>query len=237
MNPQSTAAPSRPGRRHADLIISVVGLLLLLAWDASGWDLAAAHLFGTASGFAWRDAFITSTVLHNGGRAFAWLLLGGQLWAALRPAAPGGPSRAERWRWMGVILLCLLAVPTLKQFSPTSCPWDLAEFGGIARYVSHWHLGVSDGGSGRCFPSGHAVAAFAFFALYFMWHGHDPRRARLWLLTVLGLGLSFGVAQLVRGAHFPSHTAWSAWLCWVICAAAAALLPRSGQRPVALPAN
>ncbi|HQV57885.1 MAG TPA: hypothetical protein PKV27_07720, partial [Ilumatobacteraceae bacterium] len=65
------------------------------------------------------------------------------------------------------------------------------------------------------------MAAFAFFALYFMWRGHDPRRARLWLLTVLGLGLSFGVAQLVRGAHFPSHTAWSAWLCWVICAAAA----------------
>ena len=84
-------------------------LALVLAWDASGWDLAAAHLFGTGSGFAWRDAYFASTVLHSGGRALAWLLLGGQLWAALRPAAASGPSRAERWRWMGV-MLCWLGI-------------------------------------------------------------------------------------------------------------------------------
>ena len=42
---------------------------------------------------------------------------------------------------------------------------ELAEFGGVAQHVSHWSLGVLDGGPGHCFPSGHASSAFAFFAL------------------------------------------------------------------------
>ena len=27
-------------------------------------------------------------------------------------------------------------------------------------------------------------------------------------------GFSLGLAQQVRGAHFMSHTLWTAWLCW-----------------------
>jgi membrane-associated PAP2 superfamily phosphatase len=34
----------------------------------------------------------------------------------------------------------------------------------------------------------------------------------------------------VRGAHFPSHTLWSAWLCWTLGAIAARVL---GPRAVA----
>jgi membrane-associated PAP2 superfamily phosphatase len=96
----------------------------------------------------------------------------------------------------------------------------LAEFGGAARHLSHWRWGVADGGPGHCFPSGHAVSAFAFFGLYFLWRGHDAGRARILLWAVLGVGLLFGSAQLVRGAHYPSHTLWTAWLCWTISALA-----------------
>jgi membrane-associated PAP2 superfamily phosphatase len=39
--------------------------------------------------------------------------------------------------------------------------------------------------------------------------------------AVLGVGLLLGWTQLVRGAHFPSHMLWSAWLCWTVCAVAA----------------
>jgi hypothetical protein len=45
--------------------------------------------------------------------------------------------------------------------------------------------------------------------------------ARAVLLAVLAAGALFGWAQLARGAHFPSHTLWSAWLCWVIGVAGA----------------
>ena len=41
-------------------------LLFLLAWDASGLDLVLAHWFGTAQGFALRDHWLFTTVLHEG---------------------------------------------------------------------------------------------------------------------------------------------------------------------------
>ena len=216
---------SRHAGRH-DLATTLAALSALLAWDASGADLAVTRLFADTRGFALRDSVWTATLLHDGGRLVAWALLLALVVAALH--APHGrpatlPGRAERWRWLGVMVLCVLAVPLLKRISATSCPWDLAEFGGTARYVSHWAFGQFDGGPAHCFPSGHAVAAFAFFGLYFQWRDHDARHARRWLAVVLGAGLLFGAAQLARGAHHISHTLWSAWLCWACCAAAAAL--------------
>ncbi len=213
------AAQPYSGRR--DLLVTLAALAAVLAWDFSGLDLAAARHFGKAQGFEFTRHFLFSRVAHDGGRLLAWLVLGVQVYLALRPPAMG-PTRALRWRWIGVTLGVVLAVPALKRISATSCPWDLAEFGGAAQYISHWQWGVADGGGGHCFPSGHAVAAFAFFSLYFLWRGVDAKRARLWLGGVLLLGTLFGAAQLARGAHYPSHTLWSAWLCWALYAAAAA---------------
>lgn len=42
--------------------------------------------------------------------------------------------------------------------------------------------------------------------------------ARAWLLAVVLAGLLFGGAQFLRGAHAPSHTLWTAWLCWALSA-------------------
>ena len=42
-----------------------------------------------------------------------------------------------------------------------------------------------------------------------------------WLAAVLVAGSLFGWAQLARGAHYPSHTLWTAWWCWVVCSLAA----------------
>jgi hypothetical protein len=114
-----------------------------------------------------------------------------------------GPTRADRVRWLAVTLLCVLAVPALKQFSHTSCPWDLAEFGGVARYVGHWQAGLLDGGPGRCFPSGHATAAFAFFGGWFVLRDHQPRAARLWLAGVLLAGLVLRRRPVPAGRALP----------------------------------
>ena len=105
-------------------------------------------------------------------------------------------------------------VPLHKRISLTSCPWSLREFGGVAEYVSHWLPGVADGGPGGCFPSGHAVAAFGFFAVYFLWRGHRPALARAVLAAVLVTGALFALAQLACGVHSLSHVQWSAWLFW-----------------------
>ena len=110
----------------------------------------------------------------------------------------------------------------------------------MARYASHWALGVVDGGGGRCFPAGHASAGFAFVGGYFALRHKAPAAARWWLAAAVLAGLVLGGAQQVRGAHFMSHTLWTGWLCWTVgwlCALGAlALRPRlagvvSRQRP------
>ena len=35
-----------------------------------------------------------------------------------------------------------------------------------------------------------------------------------WLAVSLAAVLSMGLAQQMRGAHYMSHTLWTAWLCW-----------------------
>lgn len=212
-----------------DVAATLVAAAALLLWDLSGWDIHVVRWFGDAQGFAWRDAWLTSTLAHQGGRVLAWLVLAALAIDMVRPLA-AGPSRRERAHGLSVTLACLLLVPALKQLSHSSCPWDLAEFGGVARYVSHWQWGVGDGGPGRCFPSGHAVAAFAFLPAYFVWRRQRPRLARACLAAVLVAGALFGAAQLARGAHYPSHTLWSAWLCWLVCVAAFSPGSRPGSR-------
>lgn len=201
-----------------DIAITLALLAALLWWEASGLDPVVAGWYGSAAGFALRDSWWTRDLLHDGGR---WLSGAALAATALFAWRGGRAGRPRRLAWFGLVLAALVLVPLLKRFSATSCPWDLAAFGGGAAYVPHWLLTVLDGGPGHCFPSGHAVAAFAFLPLYFQWRGERPRLALTLLLAVLGFGALFGWAQLARGAHFPSHTLWSAWLCWAIGAAGA----------------
>jgi membrane-associated PAP2 superfamily phosphatase len=213
---------SNAHRSRRELLLSAAAAVLLLLWDLSGLDLTVSAWFGGPQGFVLREAWWTRDLLHEGGRRLAMLVLVLFLIDCLRPFARGtgtvhGPNRRERWLWFGATLASLVVVPGIKRFSATSCPWDLSLFGGMARYVSHWQIGVADGGGGHCFPSGHAVSAFAFFSVYFLWRDHRPQLARMMLIAVLLLGGLFGFAQLVRGAHYPSHVLWSGWLCWTLC--------------------
>jgi membrane-associated PAP2 superfamily phosphatase len=208
-------------------------LLALLLWDASGADLRVARLFADAHGFASRDSVWASAVVHGGGRWLAWSLAAALIVVACaRPREPSaGRTAASACAGSASCSWCAIAIPAMKQVSMTSCPWDLAEFGGHARYLSHWSWGLADGGAGHCFPAGHAVAAFAFIGMYFLWRPHDRTRARAWLVGVLRVGTLFGVGQLVRGAHYPSHTLWSAWICWaVVHAAPTGCSVRDGRR-------
>lgn len=190
-------------------------LMLALVWDLAGLDVALAHLSGTAQGFALRDNWLLSGVLHQGARSLGWALL---LLLTVMVWWPAGAlksfTRPERTWMVGSIYLALLLVVVLKGISTTSCPWDLQVFGGNALYVSHWAWGQLDGGGGHCFPAGHASTAFAFLGAYPWLRRRQPNAARVWLTVVLLLGVVLGLAQQIRGAHFLSHTLWSGCLCW-----------------------
>lgn len=224
MEAPTVSAPRRVAGGYRPLLALLLALLPLLAWDATGADMAVARWFADASGFYWRDAWWTRGLLHEGGRAagvLALLLLAAH---GLRPGVPR-PLRAERLYALAVVLLVALAVPALKRLSLISCPWDLAVFGGVAQHVSHWRFGVADGGPGRCFPSGHAVTAFALWGAALLWWPHRPRRAWALAAGVAVAGAVLGAGQVMRGAHYPSHVFWSAWLCAALVMAAAAVKP------------
>lgn len=189
---------------------------LLVAWDASGLDLALARAVADGRGFALRDNWLAGVVLHDWMRRLAFLaatwLLAGIWW-------PVGPlrrlPRVARAQWAASLLLALALINLIKHASASSCPWDLAEFGGAAGYVTHWAWGLSDGGPGRCFPAGHASAGFAFVGGFFAFRAVSADAARACLIAAVGAGLLLGAAQQLRGAHFMSHTLWTAWLCWM----------------------
>jgi len=202
-------------------------MVLVLGWDAGGMDMPLARLAGSAAGFPWREHWLLAGVAHEGGRRVAWLLalalcLG--VWWPLGPLAR--IAQGERLQLAVTTLIGALAVSVLKAGSHTSCPWELSDFGGLVQYASHWSL-RPDGGAGHCFPAGHAASGFTFVGGYFAFRRTDAQLARAWLLAALGAGLLLGLAQQWRGAHFMSHTLWSAVVCWVAAWLVEAAWPRS----------
>jgi membrane-associated PAP2 superfamily phosphatase len=211
--------PTDPSMARRDALWTLAFLAFVVAWDASGADLQIVRWFGGPHGFAWRNQWALVNIFHEGGRWLSALVVGVVIVHVARPwAFARDMSLTNRWWWCVATAACLLLIPTLKHASATSCPWDLTEFGGSAHYVSHWALGVPDGGPGGCFPSGHASAAFSFFGGWFVLRETAPKAARRWLAGVLILGSVFGIAQMLRGAHYPSHSMWTAWLCWTASA-------------------
>jgi membrane-associated PAP2 superfamily phosphatase len=193
----------------------LAGLVAITAWDASGLDLIVSRLFGDAAGFAWRDEWFVAGVLHENARWLAWaiglVLLANVRWPL--PFARACPRPVRVW-WVATTLACVALIPLMKLISLTSCPWSLAEFGGTAQHVSHWAFGQADGGPGRCFPAGHATAAFCFLAGWFALRDSAPLWARRWLIATLSFGTVLAAVQVVRGAHYVSHSLWTAWWCW-----------------------
>lgn len=211
----TTSVFARPGI----LFWSVTSLLLLLMWDASGLDLPMARWFGSPAGFALRDHWFWSGVLHRDMHRLAWVFELALLAGVFIPFGSLRKLPASRRAQLALTTLAaLLVVIVVKLGSRTSCPWSLREFGGVATYVSHWAWGAVDGGDGRCFPAGHASAGFAFIGGFFAFRHALPATARRWFAGAMLAGLVLGLSQQVRGAHYMSHTLWTAWLCWITAA-------------------
>lgn len=204
-----------PASRHRLYGLALLLLIALLLWDASGLDLPLARVFGSPQGFALRGDRVFVLMLHELPRHASTLLV---LALAVGIWRPWGFLRrlvvTDRVQLVLSSVLAMLVVTALKRVASTSCPWDLAEFGGSVPYVSHWLWGVFDQGPGHCFPAGHASAALGFAAGWFVLRRSAPRLAPAWLGAALAGGAVLGLAQQLRGAHYLSHTLWSAYICW-----------------------
>lgn len=213
---------------------SWIGLGIILLWEFSGGDRWVMNALAGSDGFALQNNLWLRVVLHDGLRrasTLAYVLLILAIWKPrgfLRAA-----TRRQRVEMLVGVTASLLVVSTIKHLSLTSCPWDLAQFGGVAHYVPHWIWGLDDGGPGRCFPSGHASAGFAFFPvalpLLFASSASTRKHGRTVFYTVLVSGLVCGGAQILRGAHFPSHVLWTGLICWMVAVINSRMFEHAGR--------
>jgi membrane-associated PAP2 superfamily phosphatase len=234
MNRTASAAP-RPNEKHfwpTVAWVTLVTLGLLLALEVTQIDLWLANLsFDEATRtFPLREHFVTTRIAHDAVKVvstavFIWIALG--VWKPL--GALRRLDQRARVLLLGSVVVCLVSVALLKRSSALHCPWGLSIFGGTAPYLRLFDTVPPGWVRGGCFPAGHALSAFAYTGGFFAFLAAAPRIAWIWLGIVLLVGLFAGISQQLRGAHFLSHTLWTAWLCWTIAAALAWVVLRQSR--------
>ncbi len=207
--------------------------LVALLWDAGGQDLAVSAWFGNQGGFALREHALWGRGMYQLQRVLGWAALAVLLWLTLKPRGPWlALPKAQRWAMLGTVLLVVMLIPVLKKMNTTSCPWDLAQFGGAAKaqWVSHWNWGVRDTGAHRCFPAGHASTALGFLAVPVFLLPVSRTAALIAIALIATAGAWMGITQVYRGAHYVSHSLWTAWISLSVASVLAWLTDRVQSR-------
>ena len=190
------------------------------ALQVGGGDLWLADRLYALQGGDWalKNAFVTETLLHRGGKYLsivAWLAvvaLAVRAWWLNRPVRQ---VRALAYLAL-TVLLASTAVSVLKQFTGVDCPWALARFGGALEHLGLFDARPAEYPHAACFPAGHASAGYAWVALYFAGRALQSRWRWPGLAIGLGAGALFGFAQQLRGAHFLSHDLATLAVCWAV---------------------
>lgn len=233
------SACTRPRREPSPMLVVLPALaagitsLLLLG---SAADYALADWIYAAQGHSWRLADTTwlEVVAHQWGRRLsvaAWLVTVALLVRSLLLPGRWGHLLGPLAYLASAVLLATTAVSVMKASTGFDCPWDLARYGGDRVAHALFQAVPASQASGRCYPSGHASAGYAWFAAYFFFAAVKPALRIPALATAIGLGAAFGVAQQLRGAHFLSHDLMTVSVCWLVSAVTARMW---GMRPPAL---
>jgi len=138
-------------------------------------------------------------------------------WDAWRPHLDWSPSRRLGLRVLGLSAITVpLVISLLKRASSSHCPWDVDRYGGSEPYVRLLELMPSGISAGHCLPGGHASSVLWLIALAAFWWPTQRRKAIAVAVLTMGFALSVGYVQQLRGAHFLTHTLWSAWIACAI---------------------
>lgn len=223
-------------RRHLALLI-ISAITLVLVFETTHLDmLLATPLFDPASGdFPLRRHWLLNAVMHDQVKLVATacaIVMLGVCALGMRGRITWLPPRSACLAAIGMLLIPA-ATSALKHLTNRHCPWDVIEFGGFAPYIGLLELPSATIARGTCFPAGHASVGFLWLIWGAALRATNVRAARIAAALAAAFGLTLGVGQMLRGAHFLSHTLWSLWLAWAICIALAALLPTETRGPAA----
>ncbi len=118
-----------------------------------------------------------------------------------------------------LIILSLILIPIIaalgKQTTNVFCPSKLKIYGGDIPHIKLFET-MPDyiSKKGKCFPAGHASGGFALMSLYFLFK--KSRHSYAGLAIGLVTGWIMGIYQMVKGAHFLSHTLATMEIAWIM---------------------
>lgn len=201
-------------------------LVLFGIFETTGIDLWVQDYFYNFQTHAWlvdAQSAWPRLVFYIGPKALLWisgvLLLGlacaPSHWRSRLPLP--GLKRRDLWVTVGTLALAPLLVATGKAATNVFTPNQIHHYGGFAPYVKvleGYPAADHPKKRGRGFPAGHASGGFALMALA----GHAAtRRGRAMGVAVgLTVGWMMGLYQMLKGAHYLSHTVLTALICWII---------------------
>ncbi|QOY93341.1 phosphatase PAP2 family protein [Massilia sp. UMI-21] len=225
-----------PGTAALCALLGLAALAICALGRYTDIDLALADaLYDRVAGaFPWREAWLTATFSHRIARTVltvcAALVIaaacGDAIWPQAAFTRPFARLRLRVIAWSA--LLVPVVISLLKQSNDAHCPWDLARYGGHEPYVRLFEALPTGVLPGHCLPAGHASSALWLVSLVVLWLPGPPRRAWRALAAALAPGLALGWMQQMRGAHFLTHTLWSAWIACAIVLLLVVLL-QAGQ--------
>ncbi|MDO9450275.1 MAG: phosphatase PAP2 family protein [Rugosibacter sp.] len=208
---------------------AIIAAFMVVVYPFTGWDqwFIAPYYSALAHAFPLRNDHFMQVVMHAGLKDVvigAAMLVLAIFLLSFKVKKLMSYRRQSAWVLLGMVLADS-AVSLLKQQSIHACPWDVMQYGGDKPWLSLFAVLPDGVAPGHCFPAGHASAGFALMAFYFAMRDTKPVCAKFVLLFALAYGFVMGWAQMMRGAHFFSHTVWSAWVVWMVLLLLHALWP------------
>lgn len=162
---------------------------------------------------AWLAETFNHVILKTVLSAIAALVIVLALWDAVRPSRHWGGSRRIGLRTVAMSAVLVPSVITVfKRFSTSHCPWDLQRYGGSEPYVRLLEWMPAASSPGHCMPAGHASSALWLVSIAAFWWPHNRWKGIGVAIAMLCIGIMVGWMQQLRGAHFLTHTLWSAWV-------------------------
>jgi membrane-associated PAP2 superfamily phosphatase len=201
-------------------------LVLFGIFEATGVDLWVQDYLYNFQTHAWlvdaKSAW-PRLLFYTGPKALLWIcgvLLFGLAcapshWRARLPLP--GLKRRDLWVTVGTLALAPLLVGIGKAATNVFTPNQTRHYGGFAPYVKvleDYPVADHPKKRGRGFPAGHASGGFALMALSGL---AATRRGRAVGVAVgLTVGWMMGLYQMLKGAHYLSHTVLTALFCWIV---------------------
>ena len=203
------------------VLLAVFGI-----FEATGLDLRVQDHFYDFTTHQWlvdQDEPVARMLFYTGPKTLIWGLAITMFALACAPAAWSAklPLRGTAKRDLWVLIATLATAPLLiaagKATTNVFTPHEIRRYGGFAPYVKVIGCYPDDDRPvkrGRGFPAGHASGGFSLMAAAGLARG---RRGR-WLGVGTGLaaGSAMGIYQICKGAHYLSHTVFTALVCWIV---------------------